>query len=319
MPVGGPETKPSSLAERLYAKPYLMLILAALGWGGNAVAARMALGQISPMMLTASRWGLVLAIMLATCREPIRAGWPEVRRRWRAVLLMGGAGLTAFNALNYVAAHHTSAVNLSIIQGAIPLLVLLGGLAVHRTPIRPGQMLGVAVALAGVAMVASHGRLETLAKLQFNVGDLMMLGACGLYAGYTVALRGLGAASGGAGALGFFFGMACAAFVTSLPLLAAEVAAGGFLAPSAKGWGIMIYIALAPSFVCQIFFMRAVALIGPSRAGLFINLVPVFGALLAVVVLGEPFGPYQALALGLVLSGIAVSEFAVRPSARHLA
>ena len=296
-----------SLASRFWSQPYLLLIVAALGWGGNAVASRMAVGQITPMMLTTCRWALVLAVLVLTCRRQIFDSLPQLRRQWRSVLAMGATGLTAFNALNYVAAHYTSAVNISIMQGVIPLLVLFGGLVVHPGPVRIGQVAGATVALLGVGLIASHGRLESLARLQFNLGDLMMLGACVLYAGYTIALRSRGA-GGGMSAIGLFFGLAVAAFLTSLPLFAIEALSGALRAPTAKGWAILTYIGLAPSFVCHLFFIRAVALIGPARAGLFINLVPVFGAILAVLVISEPFGLYQAAALALVLGGIALSE-----------
>jgi drug/metabolite transporter (DMT)-like permease len=307
---------PPSLIQRLYDQPYLLLILTTLGWGGNAVASRMAVGQVSPMMLTSARWGLVLAIMLLFCRRQIALGLPQVRAQWKAVLLMGATGFTGFNALNYVAAHYTSAVNLSIIQGTIPLMVLFGGRLLHPAPLRIGQIAGVAVALLGVVVVASNGHLETLTRLRFNIGDLMMLAATVLYSGYTIALRGR---TGGAGALGFFFGLASAAFLTSLPLLAVEAAHGGFQAPTLKGWAILAYIALAPSFISQVFFLRAVTLIGPARAGLFINLVPVFGALLAVLVLSEPLGLHQVTALALVLGGIALAERKAGGAARTAA
>jgi drug/metabolite transporter (DMT)-like permease len=307
MPADGSQSHHPTLAGRLWSQPYLLLVLTTLGWGGNAVASRMAVGQISPMLMTAGRWALVLTVMSLTCRRQIAGSLPQLRRQWRSILAMGATGFTAFNALNYVAAHYTTAVNLSIVQGGIPLFVLVGGLLVHRAPIRPAQLLGVGVALVGVLLVASGGRLGTLGKLQFNIGDLMMLVASVLYAGYTIALRTRGTASG-LSAIGLFFGLAVAAFLTSLPLLAIEAATGGLQAPTPKGWAILAYIGLIPSFIAHVFFIRSVALIGPARAGLFINLVPVFGALLAVIVLGEAFGVYQAVALALVLGGIAVAE-----------
>jgi drug/metabolite transporter (DMT)-like permease len=312
MPADPSDIRRASLFERFYAQPYLLLILATLGFGGNAVAGRAAVGQISPMLLTTSRWGLVLALMLLTCRKQIVEAMPEARRRWPVLLAMGTVGFTFFNALSYLAAHHTSAVNISILQGMIPVLVLVGGMVAHKTPVRGGQVAGVCVAMVGVAVVASNGSLAALARMQFNVGDLMMLGACALYAGYAVALRSVPASSS---ALGFFFGLAVGAFVSSLPLVGLEAALGGLLAPTPRGWGILTYVALAPSFVCQVFFIRAVGLIGPQRAGLFINLVPVFGALAAVLVLGEAFGLHHALGLGLVMIGIVLSELAVKRDA----
>ena len=295
----------------LYDRPYLLMILTTLAWAGNAVASRLAVGEISPMMLTAGRWALVLGLVAVVARRAVLRNLDVLRAQWRAAALMGATGFTAFNALFYLAGHHTSAVNISILQGSMPVLVMVGALVLHRTGIRPLQGLGLVVTLAGVALVASHGDLSTLASLRLNLGDLFMLVACVLYAGYTLALRG----RPGASTLAFFAGLALAAFVTAVPLVLAEAAMGGFQSPTPKGWAILAYVAVAPSFLAQLFYMRAVELIGPGRAGLFINLIPVFGALLAVAVLAEPFAAHHATALGLVLGGILLAEIGARSQA----
>ena len=87
-----------------------------------------------------------------------------------------------------------------------------------------------------------------------------------------------------------------------------QAVAGNLLWPTEVGWAVLIYAALFPSFVSQISFMHGVQLIGAGRAGMFINLVPVFGAVLAVVLLNEPFRLYHLAALVLVLGGIALAE-----------
>jgi drug/metabolite transporter (DMT)-like permease len=293
-----------SAFRAIYQQPYALLILTMLAWGGNAVASRMAVGEISPMLLTAGRWSLVLAIVGVLGRDAVVRNAPRLREQWRTILAMAVCGFTAFNALFYVAGHLTSAVNIAILQGSIPIFVMLGALVLHRTPVRGGQALGMLITLAGVLTVASHGDLADLAQLQFNPGDLLMIVACVLYAGYTLALRG----REGVSTLWFFAGLAAAALVTSLPLAAGELALGQAQWPTARGWAILLYVALAPSFFAQLFYMRAVQLIGPARAGLFVNLVPVFGALLAVLLIGEPFHAHHAAALGLVLLGIALAE-----------
>ena len=101
----------------------------------------------------------------------------------------GYAGLTVFNALFYLAAHHTTAVNLTILQGSMPVFVLVGALLFYGTRIRGWQIAGMAVTLLGALLVATRGDPGTLVSFSFNVGDLWMLAACCLYAGYTVALR----------------------------------------------------------------------------------------------------------------------------------
>jgi drug/metabolite transporter (DMT)-like permease len=102
--------------------------------------------------------------------------------------------------------------------------------------------------------------------------------------------------------------MALAAFVTSVPLMIWEIAAGGFVWPTPAGLATLVYAAPGPAFAAQIFFIRGVELIGPGRAGLFVNLVPAFGAIMAVVLLGERFAVYHVVALALVVVGVAIAQ-----------
>jgi drug/metabolite transporter (DMT)-like permease len=290
--------------EWLYGRAYLLLALTTLMWGGNAVASRLAVGHISPMALTSLRWLIVCLVLAPFMLRPLAREAATLLPRWRYVMIMAALGFTIFNALMYAAAHHTSAVNLTILQGSVPVLVLLGALLWLGTPIRLVQVVGGAVTMAGVVAVAGRGELETVTRLAFNIGDVWMLVACAAYAAYTVALRRRPAVSG----FVFFSAMAGVAFLLTLPLLAWEVAAGAVTWPDARGLLILAYVALFPSLLSQVFFMRGVELIGPGRAGLFVNLVPVFGALLAVGLLGEPFRLYHTLGLALVLGGIWLAE-----------
>ncbi len=288
----------------LYSNAYLLLACTMLFWGGNAIAARLAVGEISPMVLTAGRWLVVVIFIASFLRAEVREAWPVLKARWRFALAMGTFGYTVFNAMMYVAGHHTTAVNITLLQGSIPVFTLIGAYFAYRTPVRGMQMIGIAVTMLGVALTASGGHLERLASLAINFGDMLMLGACALYAGYTVALKKRPTISG----LAFFAGMALAAALVSLPFLAAEIALGKAVWPGLKGLMILTFVAIGPSFLAQIFFMRAVELIGPGRAGLFANLVPVIGAVLAVIILGEPFGWHHAVSMVLVLGGIAIAE-----------
>jgi drug/metabolite transporter (DMT)-like permease len=285
-------------------RPYVLLTATATMWAGNAVAGRLAVGEVSPMALTTLRWLIAIAALAMIAGRQILAEAPALAPRWRYVVLMGALGYTAFNALFYLAAHHTTAVNMAIIQGSMPVLVLLGALAAFGTRIRAVQVVGMIVTLAGVALVATHGDLTTIMQVAFNVGDLWMIAAGVFYAGYTVFLRNRPDVSG----MTLFAVLATVALATSLPLVGYEIATGTVQWPTPNGWLILVFIGLFPSFLAQVLFMRAVELIGPGRAGLFVNLVPVFGAFLAVLILGEPFHPYHAAALAFVLGGIFIAE-----------
>jgi drug/metabolite transporter (DMT)-like permease len=109
-------------------------------------------------------------------------------------------------------------------------------------------------------------------------------------------------------ALGFFAFMAGAAIVTSLPPAIYEMASGKAIWPTWQGWLLILYIGLGPSLLAQLMFMRGVQLIGPTRAGIFTNIVPVMGPVLAVLILGEQFSLHHAVGLALVLGGIFIAE-----------
>ncbi|VUD73561.1 hypothetical protein MET9862_04180 [Methylobacterium symbioticum] len=281
-----------------------------LVWAGNVVAARWAPGQVSPQALTTLRWAFPCAILAVVARRRILADRAVLARSWLRILIMATVGYTVYASLFYAAGAYTSAVNIALLQGAIPVLVLILNYVAYSQPVSLGQGIGVAVTLVGAAVAASHGDLDVLRRLDFNRGDLLMLVACLLYAGYTVALAMRPKVSG----LSFFAALAAAALVTSLPPLFAEWAAGRLIWPTATGWLIVTYVALGPSLAAQLTFLAAVEMLGPNRAGLFVNLVPVFGAGLAVLVVGEPFEASDALALALVLGGIACAE-RLRPRA----
>ena len=303
----------SGAIARLNNLPYLLIVFSTLLWGGNVVAGRLAVGQISPMSITCLRWFVVCALFSLVLRRRIVAEWPLVAPHWRKLAVLGALGFTIFNALFYVSAQYTSAVNMAVLQGIYPALVLLGMALVFAAPVTLLQGLGIAVTFCGVAIIASQGDPARLLALTFNRGDLLMLIATVVFAAYTVALRDRPRAS----ALVIFAVLAASAFATSIPFLIVEMALGQTYMPTPKGLLVLAFIALGPSLLGQIFFIRGIELIGPSRTGAFYNLVPVFGALLAVAVLDEPFHVYHAVAFALVLGGIWLAErkaLPLRPS-----
>ena len=291
-------------AHHSNGRAYALLVFTTLCWGGNAVLGRLAVGEISPMLLVALRWTGVMILMLVIAPRHVKRDWPLMRPLLPLLAAMGALGFAAFTAIFYYAAHYTTAVNIGIIQGAMPVFVMLGAFAVYHTPVRRIQMLGVAVTLVGVATVASGGSLQRLMALTFNRGDILLIIDCTFYAFYALGLQRRPAAS----SLSLFAVFACAAFVVSLPLAGAEYMLGYSQWPTPTGWLITGLVILFPSFISQLTFMKGVALIGPGRASLFVNLVPVFAAILAVLILGEPFHAYHALALVLVLGGIGLAE-----------
>jgi drug/metabolite transporter (DMT)-like permease len=285
--------------------PYLLIGISTMLWGGHVVAGRMSVGEISPMTVTCLRWLIVCVLLGMSLRRRIAAEWPQVAPHWRKLAILGAAGFTLFNAFFYVAAQYTTAVNMAVLQGTYPALVLLGMVLIFRSPVTLLQWLGIAVTFGGVLIIASRGDLSMLRALSFNRGDLLILCATIVFAAYTMGLRDRPKASG----LVIFSVLAASAFVSAIPFLAAEMAMGLTRVPTLKGLAVLAFVAIGPSLIGQIFFLRAIEMMGPSRVGAFYNLVPVFGALFAVIILGEPFHVYHAVAFALVLTGIWLSEY----------
>jgi drug/metabolite transporter (DMT)-like permease len=291
-------------SERLYEWPGLLLTLAAVFWAGNTVAGRLAVGQISPFVLIFLRWLLVLGLLWPLYGRQVRQHWGEVRPRLIGIVVLGALGFTGFNAFYYFAAHYTSAINIGILQGSIPIFVLAGAFLFQGTRASLVQMAGVLVTALGVVVVATRGAPLSILEIDLNKGDLSMLVACALQAFYTVALRDRPNMPGAA----FFTLLALIAAVTSVPLIAIEALTTGLQMPSLEGFAIAAWVGIFPSFLSQIFFLRGVDLIGPGRAGVFINLVPVFAAVLAVTLINEPFAAYHGVALVLVIGGIWLAQ-----------
>ncbi|SVB45839.1 uncharacterized protein METZ01_LOCUS198693 [marine metagenome] len=283
---------------------YCMLILTTFCWGLNAVFARMAAGEISPMLLVSIRWLGTLILLSLFAGRTIMEGLPAIRQHMGYTFLMGLVGLGGFGTLIYYSAYYTTAVNIGIIQGAMPAIVLIGSCWFFRTSVNFIQIAGVAVTILGVVFVSINGELEKLMSLSFNKGDLLMLIAVLFYGAYTVGLRRKHNLS----SIVLFASVVGWAFISTLPLTIYEFASGKTVWPDHKVWIIVGLIVLLPSFLSQICFIASVKLIGPARSGVFVNLVPVFASFLAVQLLGEAFELYHGLSLLLVLSGIYIFE-----------
>ena len=287
------------------SQAYVMLTFVTWGWGCNAIFSKIAVDQISPMMLVSLRWLVVLILLVIVSHRQVVKDWLVIRQNLVYFALMGTLGFTFFNALYYAAGHTTSAINIGIIQGAIPVFVFLGSYLFLRTGMTILQILGVSVTLIGVIVVATKGEFNQLQGLVFNLGDLFMLIACFFYAIYSVGLT----RRPNIAPLSLFTLFAGFAFLASLPLWMIEIQYQGLQAPTTTGWIIVALVALIPSLVSQLLYINAVGLVGPGRSGMFVNLVPIFASVMAVFYLGERFENFHAVSLGLVLCGIFLAEF----------
>ena len=290
--------------KSFFSQPYLILTMTSVSWASNAIAGRLTVGEISPLMVVFLRWLLAALVLFALYHREIFESWTIIRPRLLQLALMGASGLAIFHSLFYIAANHTTAINLGIISGAVPVMVLLGMFLVYSARITVLQIVGTVLTIVGVIFLAIGGNLFNLLDLNISIGDGLMIIGCIFFAAYTIALKNQPPLSG----IVMMTMLAIFACIASIPGAIFEVISGHAKMPTGYNWLLLGYIAFVPTLMAELFYLRGVELIGPARAGIFINLVPIFAAILAVLVLSESFQLFHAISLVLVLVGIYIAE-----------
>ena len=292
------------LLESIVNNPYLLLVIAPLLWGGNAVAGRLATADWEPFTITSLRWLCATVFLFPFAYGPLKRDWPLIKAHWPLLLALGSLGMAGFNLIMFLALNHTTAINVSIEQASMPMLIMLANFFFLSQRVRWLQIVGLLLTLFGVLVTTTAGDPVRFFTEGLNRGDAIMLVACLFYAGYTFGLKWRPSMHW----MSFMWVIALGAFLMTIPFAAWELQQGDFVMPSQGGWLVLLYIMIFPTVISQLSYARGVELLGSNRAGLFINLVPIFGSLLAVLILNEAFRWYHLVGLLLVLAGIAISE-----------
>ncbi len=281
-----------------------MLVIAPLFWGGNAVAGKLATLDWQPFTITCIRWFLTTVLLLPFAYQHLRKDAAVLKKTWLILFLLGAFGMALFNLLMYLSLNYTTAVNVSIEQATMPAMIMFANFVLLSQRVTLLQIVGLLSCGLGVLITATEGQPWLFFQQGLNRGDAIMLLACVFYAAYTFGLRWKPPVHW----LSFLWFIAIGATTMSLPFMLWELQQQPFSLPSLRGWTVMAYVVIFPTVVSQIAYARGVELIGGNRAGLFINLVPIFGSLLAVLILGEQFRLYHATGLLLVVGGIMFAE-----------
>lgn len=294
----------SPILSRLWRAAPVLLCLTMLFWAGNSIAGRAMAGVVPPMTLSFWRWVLALVLITPFAWPKLKADRAELIRRWPMVLALSASGVASFGALLYLGLQTTTALNSLLMQAAIPPLILLFGLLVLRERTTLAQTAGVALSLLGVLVVIAQGRPWDLLHLDIHPGDGLILVGVVLYAAYSLLLRRKPAVH----PLSLLWTtMACAVLLLA-PAYGWELAHGRTFDLAPRALAGLAYVAVFPSFLAYLFFNRGVELLGPARAAHFMHLMPVFGSVLAVVLLGEAFHGFHAVGVALIGAGIVLAS-----------
>ncbi len=292
---------------RIKASPYLLLVLSTLFWAGNFVLGRAVKATIPPVGLAFWRWSIALAVLIPFSLPRLRADWPLLRDCWRSLVPYAILGVSCFNTFVYVGLHSNTAINSLLVNSVIPVLIVVLSRILACTPVTRPQALGVMLSLGGVVTIICRADAGMLLSLQLNRGDGWVLLAVVSWAFYTFMLRKRPAALH---PLSFLTAIIAIGLLVLAPFYVWEAHRTGGVGSDAAAWGSILYVALFPSILAFIFWNQAVAEVGPNRAGLFLNLMPVFGAVLSFLFLGEALHLYHLAGMGLIFSGIYLATVA---------
>jgi len=288
------------LARPTAANAYAFLVLTMLMWAGNHVVGKWANGQIPPMTLAFLRWTGATLIMLPLAWGTLRSEWPAIRASFPRIFALGLLGSGAFNTLQYLALTETSITNAAILNSWGPLLIVAAGALTYGDRLRPLQIMGLCISLVGVLIIIFHGEPSVSELQSLNRGDLIMLIAIVTWAAYTNMLRSRPAIT----TLSFAALTYAIAAAVNLPLAAYEHASGQHVVPSLAVLAAILYTAAFASCLAYFLYTRSVDMIGATRTGAFIHLIPVFASAMGMVMLGEEPRIYHAAAFALILGGV---------------
>ena len=293
-----------SLATRmtgwLWSRPYLLLTFTALFWAGNSIVGRAASDVMPPVALAFWRWVLALLLLLPFAWPHLRRDFATLKANWRWVLVLGALGIGTFNTLLYTGLQTTTAVNGLLLQSMQPALILMLGGLVFGEQVRIPQIIGICLSITGALIIVLRADLSALLGLKFNSGDLVICAAVVVWSLYSVLLRKRPVVH----PLSFLAATFMIGIAVISPFYVAEIASGRLIESRPESWLAIGYVCLFPSLIAYLFFNRGVELLGSAATGLYLNIMPIIGALLAVVILSEPIRWFHFLGMGLIGAGI---------------
>jgi len=275
---------------------WFLLVMCNLFWAGNYVFGKYVIVEVTPLWITFSRWILALLFLIPIAHYIEKPVWSKAKNDWFLLLCMGVLGVIGYNIFLYSALGYTTPTNAALVTALNPGVIVIGSIILYKERISILQTLGLFISFAGALVVLTNGEIERLLQLQFNRGDLLMVGAVIIWTIYTLIARKISTPP-----------ITATAISTAIAVL--------LMAPFAGSQGInigeigslaitgILYMVIFPSVSSFVFWNMAVQKIGVSKAGVFLNLIPVFTAIISCL-LGERVTGAQGIGGLLVFCGV---------------
>jgi drug/metabolite transporter (DMT)-like permease len=278
------------------------LIAAVLLWSGNFIVGRGMRTALSPLSINFWRWTIALAVLLPFTMPHIRRHWPAIAKHWKLIALLGVTGIACFQTIVYIALTETTAFSAMLLLSLAPIAIGVSSHLLLGERMSRMQRAGIAASTVGAAVLVSHGSGETMANFRFGGGELWMVLAVGVWTIYSLMVKRLPRELPQPAALAAAAAVGVAVMLPVYMMLPVHENLFALPRPAQTG---LLYIGLLASAPPFILWNRGVAAMGASQAGVFLNLMPLFGALMGFVFLGEHLQPYQVAGAAFIFAGIA--------------
>ena len=285
---------------------YLFLVLATFCWSGNFIVGKFAtLYEIPPLTLNVFRWISVWFILIPFTYKEIFENLPYIKKNWLVISFMGVITISTFNSVVYFALNYTQVINAVLMLSAIPAatIVLSSLMKIEETNIF--QLLGLILSIIGIGSIISNGDIQKIISLDFNKGDIWMLVCVITWSLYSTLLKKNNFKLSQFTLIQL---MVSVGILFLIPQFFYEKSIGLELSLDKNFFLILIYVAIFPAIAAYYFWQKGIEIIGPNRASMFIQLMPLFSAVMAIIIFKEKFELYHFVGAIFILSGIYLSN-----------
>ena len=285
---------------------YLFLVLATFCWSGNFIVGKFAtVYEIPPLTLNVFRWISVWFILIPFTYKEIFENLPYIKKNWLVISFMGVITISTFNSVVYFALNYTQVINAVLMLSAIPAatIVLSSLMKIEETNIF--QLLGLVLSIIGIGSIISNGDIQKIISLDFNKGDMWMLVCVITWSLYSTLLKKNNFKLSQFTLIQL---MVSVGILFLIPQFFYEKSIGLELNLDKNFFLILIYVAIFPAIAAYYFWQKGIEIIGPNRASMFIQLMPLFNAVMAIIIFKEKFELYHFVGAVFILTGIYLSN-----------
>jgi len=282
--------------------PFVLLLIATILWGGNFVIGKAVASDLPPFSLAFLRWGTAFIFFLPFAWPSLKRDWPQIKKHFPIVILMAITGVASFNTLIYIALHHTTSINASLVNTSTPIIIYIISFLIFKERLTRNQVVGTILSLLGVSFIIAKGSLSNLMAFTFNAGDLIVITAVICWSIYSILVKHY--ATKLPGRATFLVCIFLGIFML-LPFFIYETTNDSLhIIWSATTFSAIFYTGIFASIIAFLAWNTGVVKLGANRAGIFLNFIPVFATLFAVLFIGESLQLFQLIGGLFVIIGV---------------